>query len=68
VVAVVAGIVLIPLGYTGSVDFGLKVGGVDTHVVTGSLGIAITVIGVVLVAVSDFTFVVKPSGDDESGA
>ena len=41
----VAGIVLIVLGFSGSVEFGFTVGDASAHVTTGVVGIVVMVIG-----------------------
>ena len=44
-IIVLGGVILIALGFTGSIDIGFHLGETSGHVVTGSLGIVLALIG-----------------------
>jgi hypothetical protein len=54
VIIVLAGVVLMVLGFSGSVDIAFQSGTTKAHVVTGSLGIVVALIGAILVWVTRF--------------
>ncbi len=54
----VAGVVLVILGFSGSVDFGFTVGGASAHVVTGSIGIVVVIVGAGIIWATRYTVTV----------
>jgi hypothetical protein len=57
VIIVIGGLVLIVLGFTGSVDITFASGSSKGHIATGSLGIVVTLVGGAIV------FFTKPRGE-----
>jgi len=61
---VLAGIVLMVLGFTGSVDINVRIGDMSGHLVTGSLGVLVALIGVVFIVVTNYSVdVTRRNGD-----
>lgn len=64
---IVLGAALAVLGYKGTVDFGLEVGGIKAHVVTGSLGIGLAVIGAVVIWWTRYKVTINGQGATQAG-
>jgi hypothetical protein len=48
-VIVLGGVILVVLGFTGSVDITFQSGSAKGHIATGSLGIVVTIVGAIIV-------------------